>query len=116
MAIRWAEDLGAPAVVAGAYIVSEPYQPTWTKPLGIGLAALGLGLNYMRVGGQFTKNMGIAAMPWAMTSIYDYIRGGIGVPTMSGRLVSHPAARLGTSTVVSPAYSRESETVSIITP
>jgi len=112
--IRWAEDLGAPAVVAGAYIVAEQYQPTWTKPLGIGLAALGFGLNYMRVGGQFTKNMGIAAMPWAMTSIYDYIRGAIPV---SGRLVTHPAAgRLGTSTVVSPAYSRESETVSIITP
>ncbi len=114
--IRWAEDLGAPAVVAGAYIVSEQYAPTWTKPLGIGLAVVGHVLNYMRVGGQFTKNVAIAATPWAMTSIYDYVRGGIGAPTMGGRLVSHPASRLGTSTVVSPAYSREGETVSIITP
>lgn len=97
--IRWVDDLGAPAVVAGAYIVAEQYQPTWTKPLGIGLAALGMGLNYMRVGGQFTKNIGIAAMPWAMTSIYDYIRGAIPV---TGRLVAQPA-RLGTRVSSYPA-------------
>jgi len=98
--IRWGEDLGAPAVVAGAYIVAEQYKPEWTKPLGIGLAALGMGLNYMRVGGQFTKNMGIAAMPWAMTSVYDYIRGAIPV---TGRLVANPAARLATRVSSYPA-------------
>jgi len=114
--IRWAEDLGAPAVVAGAYIVAEQYQPTWTKPLGIGLAALGMGLNYMRVGGQFTKNIGIAAMPWAMTSIYDYIRSGIGAP-VGGRLVSRATSgRLATSTVVSPGFNRSEETVSVCKP
>jgi hypothetical protein len=102
--IRWAEDLGAPAVVAGAYIVSEQYQPTWTKPLGIGIAALGMGLNYMRIGGQFTKNIGIAAMPWAMTSIYDYIRDAI---TVTGRVVARPtAARLGTRVASYPAQPR----------
>lgn len=115
--IRWAEDLGAPAVVAGAYIVAEQYAPTWTKPLGIGLAVVGHVLNYMRVGGQFTKNVAIAATPWAMTSIYDYVRGGIGAPAMGGRLVSRASSgRLATSTIVSPAFTRSEETVSVCKP
>jgi len=115
--IRWGEDLGAPAVVAAASIATDTYKPTWSKPVGIGLAVAGYVLNYMRIGGQFTKNLGIAAAPWAMLSIYDYIKGGIGAPVSSGsRLVMRPTARLGSSTVVSPAYARQDETVSLITP
>lgn len=118
MAIRWGEDLGAPAVVAVADIATTTYQPTWNRPVGIGLAALGYILGgYMRIGGAFTKNLGIAAAPWAMESIYLYIKEAAGVSTMAGqRLTMRPAARLGTNMVVSPAVTRQEETVSLITP
>ena len=117
--IRWGEDLGAPAVVAVADVVTETQKPEWHGPVGIGLAAAGYVLGgYMGIGGRFTQNLGIAAAPWAMKAIYEYIKGGIGAPvtTSSARLAMRPAARLGTSTVVSPAYTREGETVSLITP
>jgi len=116
--IRWGEDLGAPAVVAVADVVTATQKPEWYGPVGIALATAGYVLGgYMRIGGGFTKNLGIAAAPWAFKAIYDYVKGGIGSPVGGGRLVMRsPAARLGTSTVVSPAYSREGEAVSIITP
>jgi len=115
--IRWGEDLGAPAVVAAMDVVTATQKPEWYGPVGIGLAAAGYVLGgYMRIGGQFTKNLGIAAAPWAFKAIYDYIKGGIGSPVSSGRLVMRPTARLGSSTLVSPAYSREGENVSIINP
>jgi len=115
--IRWGEDLGAPAVVAAASIVTDTYKPTWSKPVGIGLAVVGYVLNYMRIGGQFTKNLGIAAAPWAMVSIYDYIRGGIGAPVSSGsKLVMRTTGRLAASTIVSPGFARSEETVSVCKP
>lgn len=116
--IRWGEDLGAPAVVAAASIVTDTYKPTWSKPVGIGLAVAGYVLNYMRIGGQFTKNLGIAAAPWAMLSIYDYIKGGVGLtaPVSGGRLVMRPTGRLASSTIVSPGLARSEETVSVCKP
>lgn len=114
--IKWGEDLGAPAVVAVADVVTATYKPTWNAPVGIILSVAGYVLGgYMRIGGGFTKNLGIAAAPWAMKAIYSYVKGGIGAP-VGGRLVMRPTARLGSSTLVSPAYSREGENVSIITP
>ncbi|MCD6362138.1 MAG: hypothetical protein J7M38_14870 [Armatimonadetes bacterium] len=115
--IRWAEDLGAPAVVTAVNVVTETQKPEWNRPVGIGLAALGYVLGgYMGIGGQFVKNLGIAAAPWAMKAIYEYIKEQTAVSARTARLEMRPSARLGTSTVVSPAYKPEEETVSIITP
>jgi len=84
--IRWAEDLGAPALVAAADIATDELRPTWNRPLGIGLAAVGYILGgLVGMGGTFTKNIGIAAAPWAIGSIYQYIKESAGV---SGRVVA----------------------------
>jgi len=105
--------------VAAADIITTTQKPEWYGPVGIALAAAGYVLGgYMRIGGAFTKNLGIAAAPWAMKAIYEYIKGGIGAPVSGGRLVMSSASsgRLATSTIVSPAFTRSEETVSVCKP
>jgi hypothetical protein len=87
--IRWAEDLGAPAVVAIADAVTAEQKPTWNRPLGIGLAAVGYIMGgVLGMGGGFVKNLGIAAAPWAFQSIYQWIKESTGV----SRGVTRPVA------------------------
>ena len=84
MAIKWAEDLGAPAIVAAVDIVVEQQKPTWSRGVGIGLSAMGYILGgVMNIGGTFVKNIGIAAAPWAMESVYEWIKEGTASPVTS---------------------------------
>jgi len=106
MGIRWTEDLGAPAVVALADILTDEKKPTWNRPVGIGLAAAGYVLGgLMGMGGAFVKNLGIAAAPWAFGSIYQYIKESTAVtrrapsPTVGSsvrRLVPPTSQQIGT--------------------
>ena len=118
--IRWAEDLGAPAVVAAANIAVGETKPEWERPVGIGLALVGYVLGgAMGMGGNFVKNIGIAAAPWALTGIYDYVRGAIGgasgVVSSPSRLRLQPAAVFaganGIARHPAPAYVDEFEGV-----
>ena len=88
------EDLGAPALVAAADVLTSEQKPTWNRPLGIGLAVAGYLLSYMRIGGSsmtpFLKNLGIAAAPWAFESIYQYAKQGTFSPT--ARMTRTPVA------------------------
>jgi hypothetical protein len=95
MAIKWMEDLGAPAVVAVADIVTTEQKPTWNRPVGIGLAAIGyIAGGVMGMGGPFVKNLGIAAAPWAMESIYQYIKEATGTTSRMTMRAGRPAARI----------------------
>ena len=96
MAIKWVEDLGAPALVAVADIVVDSQKPTWSRPVGIGLAAAGYILGgVMGIGGNFMKNVGIAAAPWAFRGIYEYIKESTGTAARmpASRLTMRPAGR-----------------------
>jgi len=105
--IRWSSDVGAPAVVAAVDVLTSEKKPTWNKPVGIGLSALGYVLGgVMGIGGAFTKNLGIAAAPWAMESIYEYIRG---TTVTSQRLSLQPASRI--SRYPAPPSAKELEGV-----
>lgn len=90
-------DLGAPAVVAVADILTTEQKPTWNRPVGIGLAAVGYVLGYLGMGGPFVKNLGIAAAPWAFESIYHYIKettgatARVGVRPVGSRISRYPA-------------------------
>lgn len=87
--IRWGTDLGVPALVAAADIATDELKPTWNRPVGIALAAAGYLLHGLAgIGGDFTKNLGIAAAPWAFSSIYQYVKESTGV----GRAVGRPVA------------------------
>jgi len=92
MAIRWAEDLGAPALVAAADIATSELKPEWNRPLGISLAAAGYILSgLLGIGGTFVKNVGIASFPWAIGSIYQYIKESAAV---TGRASSRTGTRI----------------------
>ena len=93
MAIKWVEDLGAPAVVAVVDVLTTEQKPTWNRPVGIALAATGYLLSWMGWGGGFTKNLGIAAAPWAFESIYQYIKEWT-TPVSSRPMVMQPRARV----------------------
>ena len=88
--IRWVDDLGAPAVVTLASIGVDQVKPSLDRPMGIGLSAAGYILGgYMNIGGNFMKNVGIAAAPWAMRSIYEWAKGaGLGGRVNNTRLAS----------------------------
>jgi len=75
MAIRWTTALGANAVVAAADIITTEKKPMWDRPVGCILAGLGYILGgVMGIGGDFVKNLGISAGPWAMESVYLWIK------------------------------------------
>ena len=99
MAIRVMDDLGAPAVVFAVNKIIDTQKPTWERPVGIGLAAAGYILGgVMGIGGNFMKNVGIAAAPWAFEGIYSYIKESTAPVTplggrTSSRLSMRPASR-----------------------
>jgi len=113
--IRWVEDLGAPALVAAADIATDELKPTWNRPVGIGLAAAGYILGgFLGMGGTFVKNIGIAAAPWAIGSIYQYVKESSGV---SGRAQRAPvASRLSRpiSRYPAPAFETPFEGVKLV--
>jgi len=102
MGIKLVEDVGAPAAVALADILTTENKPTWNRPVGIGLAAVGYVMGgMMGMGGGFVKNLGIAAAPWAMESIYQYIKEA--TAGTSSRATMRPVERLRASAAVSGA-------------
>jgi hypothetical protein len=115
MAIKWVEDLGAPAVVALADIVTTERKPDWNRPVGIGLAAAGYILGgVMGMGGTFVKNLGIASAPWAFESIYQYIKEGTATPAAAR--VAAPAYRIAaTEPARVPTYQAEEQVVFSVT-
>ena len=75
MAIRPLDDLGAPALVALADIVTSEKKPTWNRPIGIGLSLVGYIVGgVMNVGGNFLKQMGVGSFNWAVASLYAYTK------------------------------------------
>lgn len=73
--IRWAEDLGAPALVTGADMLVDRVKPSMKDAVGIGLAAAGYIGAYTGYGGLMLKNVGIAAAPWAFKAIVAKVSG-----------------------------------------
>lgn len=112
MAIKWLEDLGAPALVAVADIAIDAQKPTWSRPVGIGMAAAGYILGgVMGMGGQFMKNLGIAAAPWAFESIYNYVKEAtpISSPASKSNLAMRPAGKAAGGISRYPAPARDVE-------
>ena len=104
--IHWVDDLGAPAVVTLAGIGVDQVKPGWDRPMGVGLSFAGYFLGgYMGIGGNLLKNVGIAAGPWAMRSIYEWARGaGVG-----GRVSQPRLARVGGRVSRYPGAARDVE-------
>ena len=75
MAIKLVNDIGAPLTVVAVDLVSESVMPQANEALGYVLAIGGTVLRGMGMGGDFTKNVAIAATPWAAKNLYQRARG-----------------------------------------
>lgn len=91
--INWINDVGAPLAVAAIDLGVEQVKPDWNEYASYAVAGLGYVGAYMGYGGDFVKNMGIAALPWAAKNIYNRVKtmGGatrrVAIPTrVAGRI------------------------------
>lgn len=84
MPIKLVDDVGAPLGVVAIDLITESVRPDWNELVSYLVTVAGYGASQLRWGGDFWKNMGIAAMPWAAKNIYNRARG-VASP-VSGRL------------------------------
>lgn len=99
--IKIVPDVGAPALVTGVNLLTQEYAPDWNEwssyiMAGGAYIATALGL-VKGTGGEFVKNMGIAAFPQAVANIVDRIR-----QPATARHASAPASRLALRRVNAP--------------
>lgn len=76
MAIKMVPDLGAPLTVVAIDLAVESLAPNYSKWATGALAAGGYLAAWQGWGGDFVKNVGIAALPAFAKNVYDYVRGG----------------------------------------
>jgi len=81
--IRWAEDLGIPALVAAADYGTErldagraPEETKYNPIVGLVMCAAGYGLTAFGMGGNYTKNLGIASLDWAVRGVRALVAAG----------------------------------------
>lgn len=88
MAIKFVSDLGAPLLVTAIDIGVDMTAPGYSK-WATGILAVGGYLGaFTGWGGDFVKNVGIAALPAAAKNIYDWARGGTPVTNRASRGLS----------------------------
>jgi len=77
MAIKMVPDIGAPLLVTAIDLTVESTAPEYTKWVTGAMAVGGYVAAYMNWGGDFVKNMAIAALPAAAKNTYDWAKGGM---------------------------------------
>ena len=96
MAIKFIPDLGAPLTVIAVDLIVDSQAPDYAKwATGI-MAVGGFVGSYLNKGGDYVKNIGIAALPAFGKNLYDYARGMGCRPSTSGRMAFKRAAARAT--------------------
>lgn len=67
--LNMAADLGAPLVNVAADLITEKVRPDANEWVAYGMCAVGYVLAFMGIGGDFAKNIGVSALPWAAKHI-----------------------------------------------
>jgi len=94
VAIKLVPDLGAPLAVTAVDLTTEAMVPNYNEWIVYGMAALGYLSGWMGWGGDFLKNVGIAALPLAAKRVYHRVRGGAGASSrLTMRRVAAPISR-----------------------
>ncbi|MFA5401491.1 MAG: hypothetical protein WC359_13660 [Dehalococcoidia bacterium] len=98
-------DLGAPAAVVAVDLITEKFAPDWNEWATYLMAIGGYAGALLNFGGDFVKNMGIAAFPAAAHNVYNRFAAGTSRKA-SSRLAFRPAAQYtGIRQTVVPEYS-----------
>lgn len=71
---QWANDLGAPVAVAAVDIITKETKPEWNEYVSYGMAAAGYLSAVLGFGGEFMKQVGVAALPGAIANIYARVK------------------------------------------
>lgn len=113
--IRIAQDVGAPIVVTGIDIATLELAPNWNEwasYIMAGGAYVVSGLGLVRgTGGEFIKNMGIAALPLAARNIYARVKQPVSRSAGASRLALRPVASNPNTGGISRTYQPEFEGV-----
>ena len=89
----------------------------WLKVSAAAVAAIAVGMLVKRfMSASAGKAAVIGGLAGTASQMINLLRPGTIASRGPSALLPRPGTRLGTSTVVSPSYSRESESVSLITP
>lgn len=92
MSIKIIPDIGAPIAVVAVDLITESVAAgKWNEWAAYILAVGGYLGGFMNWGGDFTKNIGIASLPWAAKKVYDRVRGGASAPVTLRRVTRYPA-------------------------
>lgn len=115
--IRIAQDVGAPIVVTGIDIATLELKPDWNEwasYIMAGAAYVVSGLGLVRgTGGEFIKNMGIAALPLAARNIYARVKQPVSQRAGAGAGATRLALRPNPTTGgIGRSYQPEFEAVS----
>jgi len=76
MGIKMVEDLGAPGLVTAVDLLTLEAAPDWNEWAAYGMTAAGYLGGWLRFGGDFVKNIGIASLPLTARHIRDRVKGG----------------------------------------
>lgn len=104
MALKLLPDLGAPVAVVAVDLATEAWLPNYNEWVVYGLAAIGYACGWFGWGGDFMKNVGIAAAPLALRRVYLRVRGATGA---SSRLTMRRVAAPVTTHAISRSYQEE---------
>ena len=103
MSIKFAEDIGAPLAVVAVDLASESMAPQYNEALAYAAALGGGAAAYMNKGGDFAKNIMIAAIPWAAKKAYVRVRAMMG-GTATARVAHYGMNRMGSRVGAKPQF------------
>lgn len=106
--LNTAEDLGAPAVVAGVDILTLEAFPEYNKWAAYIMTGVGYAAALTGFGGGFLKQIGVASLPLTARNVYDYVKAQGGASrraTSASRFALRPVSQRS-----APAVSRMYQT------
>ena len=104
MSIRMVEDLGAPIAVSAVNILTKEVAPDWNEWAHYAMTGAGYLGGFMKFGGDFVKQIGVASLSGTLDHVYNRVKGGATRKVAGGRLAFRPAAYAGIRQTVVPEF------------
>lgn len=109
--IRLVPDVGSPLTVAAVDIATMEMAPDWNEPASYIMAGGGMVAGVMNMGGDYVKNIGVAALPLAIRNLYTRFRSGAAGARTTKLALRKVASRV--TRYPSPAFDPEFQGVTL---